>query len=165
MGWFSTHRIYIKKVHQNDVWFSPAKITLKKVHRNDVKFLPIKTMSNKARPDNLGFSSFRSTLKKFVETTWILVDIFFWRINIILTLNQRRFNVLCPLLTLLFIIPPVVIRFELFESRRPKDPLKLALKISEKVTLNELMTRGTGQTKFIKVLDKSEVKSCHFSFR
>ena len=27
------------------------------------------------------------------------------------------------------------------------------------------MTRGTGQTKFIKVLDKAEVKSCHFSFR
>ena len=89
---------------------------------------------------------------------------FFRRIDIISTSNQRRFNVLRPLWTLLFIIPPVVIRFELFESRRPRNPIKLALQSSEKVTLNQLVTRGIGQTQFTKVLDKAEVKSCQFSF-
>ena len=58
---------------------------------------------------------------------------YFRRIDVILTSIRRQFDVFCPLGTQLFIVPPAVIKLELFESKRPKVPLK----ISEKVTINQ----------------------------
>ena len=80
-----------------------------------------------------------------------LLILSFQRFDVVLTLNQYRFDVLCPLGTLsivLSIVPPVVIRFRLFESQRPKNPVKPTMKCSEKVTINQLVIRGTGQTFF-----------------
>ena len=94
-------------------------------------------------------------------------SIFSFRIaDVISTSNRRRFKVLCPLGTELFIVAPVVIRFELFESQRPENPVKTALKTSEKVTVNQPLTHDTGYSRdayFSKVLDKREVENCHFS--
>ena len=118
----SIHRNCIGKVHQNDVEFSPIKITVKKVHRNDVDFLHIEITSNKTRPNNVYFSPFKVTSKNFLEMTWKFVDIFFWPIEVISTSNWRRFDVLCPLGTQLFIVPPVEVTLELFQSQRPKKP-------------------------------------------
>ena len=78
-------------------------------------------------------------------------------VDVISTSNQRRFKVLCPLGTELFIVYLVVIRLELFESQRPENPVKTALESSEKVTVNQPVTRGTGYLRdayFSKVLEK-----------
>ena len=76
-------------------------------------------------------------------------------VDVISTANQRRFKVLCPLGTELFIVYLVVIRLELFESQRPENPVKTALESYEKVTVNQPVTRGTGYLRdayFSKVL-------------
>ena len=65
---------------------------------------------------------------------------YFRRIDVILTSIRRQFDVFCPLGTQLFIVPPAVIKLELFESKRPKVPLK----ISEKVTINQPVTHSAG---------------------
>ena len=126
--------------------FSPIKITLKKVHQNDVNFFRIEITSNKTRPNNVYFLPFKVTSQKFLEITWKFLDIFFRPIDVISTSNRRPFEVLCPLGTQIFIVPPVVVRLELFISQRPKNLVKPTLKSSEKVTLNQPVACGTGQT-------------------
>ena len=66
--------------------------------------------------------------------------------NVISTSNRRRFDVLGPLRTELFIVTPVVIRFMLFESKKPQNPVKSTLKSSERLSITESVTRGSGQT-------------------
>ena len=142
-------KITLKEAHRNDIDSSTIEITLYKSRRNDVEFWPIKIMS-----------------KKFVKSTWKFFHIFFCFVYVISTSNRRRFNVLCSLGTELVIVTTVVIRLELFESQRCENPVKTALKSSEKVTINQPVTRGTvclRGANFIKSLDKAEVENCHFS--
>ena len=110
---------------------SPVKITANKASRSDVKFWIIKITSRKIAES----SSFKY-------------------INGILTSIRCQFNVLCPLGTQPFIIPPIVITLEVFESQRSENSVKLAFQKSEKETINQSVTRSTGQLKFIKVLKK-----------
>ena len=47
------------------------------IHRNDFDFPPIEIMSNEARRKEVEFSFIKITSKRFFETTWKFVDIFF----------------------------------------------------------------------------------------
>ena len=109
-------------------------------------FCPSKLRQTKHVQTTSIFRLSKLRLKKFLEMTWKFVDIFFRPIDVISTSNRRQFDVLCLLGTQLFIVPPVVVRLEVFQSQRPKNHIKPTLKSSEKVTLNQPAARGTGQT-------------------
>ena len=64
--------------------------------------------------------------------------------EITLASNQRQFYMLYSLGTQIFIVPPVAIRLVLFESQRPENRVKPALKSSKKLSINEPLTCGTG---------------------
>ena len=119
-------KIASKRVHRNGINFLSIEITSNKAHRNDVEFSHIEITSSSKRCGNSSIFSFR-------------------RFNVILTSNQHRFDVLCPLRALQFIAPPVVIRLKLFQLQRLKNPVKPSLKSFERTTINQPLTCSTGQ--------------------
>lgn len=73
----------------------------------------------------------------------------FRSLDVISTSSRRSFDMLRMLGTQLFMVPPVVIRLELFESQRSEKPVKPASKCSEKVTIDQPITHDTGRTIFV----------------
>ena len=94
---FSTIEIISKKVRRKNVDisisedFSTSEITPEKVRGNNLDFLTIEIMSKKNRGNNVDLSIITS--KKYVEITLKFVEIWFRRIDVISTLNRRRFDV------------------------------------------------------------------------
>ena len=140
------HRNCIEKVHRNDLEFSPVKITSKKYIEITSIFRPLKL--HRARHVEVTSNSRLSNLHRESSSKrrGNLSIFFYEHFNVITTSNRRQLNLLCVSGTQLFIVPPIVIRLELFESQRPGNPIKPALKSSEKVTINQPVTGGTGQT-------------------
>ena len=94
---FSTIEITAKNVRGNNVDFSTIEITSKKVRGNNMDFLTIEITSKKVPENDVDFLISEITSKKYVETTWKFVDFGLRRIDVISTLNRRRFDVMCPL--------------------------------------------------------------------
>ena len=72
---YLTIKITSKKVSKNTVDISAKEITWKKVRGNDVDFSTIEITSKKVRGNDVDFSISEKKTKKYVETTWKVVEI------------------------------------------------------------------------------------------
>ena len=89
------HQNYIKKVSRN---ISMKEITSKKARGSKVDFSTIKITSKKVHGNDMDFSISKITSQKYMKMTWKFVEI--WSSNglhVISTSNRRRFDVECPL--------------------------------------------------------------------
>ena len=107
------HRNCIKKKHQNNVIFF-VDIRSKKVHRNDVNISLINIVPKKGCQNNVDISPIENASKWYLKTTSTFLPlklhlestskwrgnssiVSIWCINLLLTSDQRHFDLLCPL--------------------------------------------------------------------
>ena len=94
---FRPSKLHWKTVRGNNVDFSTTEITSKKVHGNNMDFSTSKITSKKVRENDIDFSISKVTSKKYAEITWKFVETWSSRYYVILTSNERGFDVVCLL--------------------------------------------------------------------
>ena len=150
---FWTISIFKKsKMFQKEMPKRPLYFIFKEVSRSCVGFSSVYQNCTKEEPSKWRQYFVHQNYVRHIETrsnfrlTKLHKNSSVWKFNVEITLasNQRQFYMLYSLGTQIFIVPPVAIRLVLFESQRPENRVKPALKSSKKLSINEPLTCGTG---------------------